>query len=68
MNWLQALNDAWDELTKTVSLARQFRTKLISTEMPLDILAGMRASDNAPCLMLQTTLAPGPCLNLAGCG
>ncbi|WP_168202873.1 MULTISPECIES: PD-(D/E)XK motif protein [unclassified Tardiphaga] len=66
MNWLQALNDAWDELTKTVSLARQFRTKLISTEMPLDILAGMRASDNAPCLMLQTTLAPEALFELGG--
>jgi hypothetical protein len=66
MNWLQALNDAWDELAKTVSLARQYRTKLISTEMPLDILAGMRASDNAPCLMLQTTLAPEALFELGG--
>lgn len=66
MTWLEALNDAWDELAKTAPLARQYRTKLISTEMPLDILAGMRASDNAPCLMLQTNLAPDALFELGG--
>jgi hypothetical protein len=66
MIWLEALNDAWDELAKIAPLARQYRTKLISTEMPLDILAGMRASDSAPCLMLQTNLAPGALFELGG--
>jgi Putative PD-(D/E)XK family member, (DUF4420) len=66
MTWLEALNDAWDELAHTAPLARQYRTKLISTEVPLDILAGMRASDGAPCLMLQTTPAPEALFELAG--
>lgn len=66
MTWLGALNDAWDELANTAPLARQYRTKLISTEVPLDILAGMRASDSAPCLMLQTTPAPEALFELGG--
>src|SRR3954452_22247895 len=66
MTWMEALNDAWDELAKIAPLARQYRTKLISTEVPLDILAGMRASDGAPCLMLQTTLAPEAVFELGG--
>ena len=53
--WLDALNEAWDDLAQLEPVSRQYRTKLISTDVPLDILAGMRAADNAPCLMLQTT-------------
>jgi hypothetical protein len=66
MAWLEVLNDAWNELARTASVARQYRTKLISTEVPLDILAGMRASDSAPCLMLQTMPAPETLFELAG--
>ncbi|WP_316199176.1 PD-(D/E)XK motif protein [Bradyrhizobium sp. SZCCHNS2002] len=64
--WLDILNETWDELARTTPVARQYRTKLISTEVPLDILAGMRASDGAPCLMLQTTLAPEALFELGG--
>jgi hypothetical protein len=66
MTWLEALNDAWDELARTAPLARHYRTKLISTEASLDILAGMRASDSAPCLMLQTALAAEALFELGG--
>lgn len=65
-NWLDALNDAWNELAKTAPLARQYRTKLISTDVSLDILAAMRAVDNAPCLMLQITPAPEALFELGG--
>lgn len=64
--WLNALNDAWNELARTAPVARQYRTKLISEEVPLDILAGMRATDNAPCLMLQTVIAPQALFELGG--
>ncbi len=64
--WLDVLNEAWDELAKTAPISRQYRTKLISTEVTLDILAGMRASDSAPCLMLQATPAPGTLFELGG--
>lgn len=64
--WLNALNDAWDELAQTAPVARQFRTKLISTEVSLDILAGMRAVDSAPCLMLETSAEPDALFELGG--
>ncbi|AXA74363.1 PD-(D/E)XK motif protein [Achromobacter xylosoxidans] len=66
MIWLEALNNAWDELEQTAPVAHQFRSKLISTDMPLDLLAGMRATDDAPCLMLQTTPAPETLFELGG--
>lgn len=66
MTWLAALNDAWDKLAQTAPVARQYRSKLISTKVPLDILAAMRATDNAPCLMLQTTPFPDALFELGG--
>lgn len=66
MIWLEALNDAWDELAETAPVARQFRSKLISTDVPIEIRAGMRAVDDAPCLMLQTTLSPDALFELGG--
>lgn len=64
--WLDALNDAWNELTQTEPVTRQYRTRLISTNVSLDILAGMRATDGAPCLMLRTTPAPEALFELGG--
>ncbi|MGX1322573.1 hypothetical protein AB7M17_006026 [Bradyrhizobium sp. USDA 377] len=64
--WLAVLNDAWDELAQRAPVARQYRTKLISTEVPLDIFAGMRAADDSPCLMLQTSTAPEALFELGG--
>ncbi len=64
--WLDALYSAWDELAKTAPVSRQYRTRLISTEVSLEIRAGMRAIDNAPCLMLQTPLAPEALFELGG--
>ncbi|WP_038934312.1 PD-(D/E)XK motif protein [Bradyrhizobium japonicum] len=66
MIWLRALNDAWDELARTAPVARQYRTRLISTDVPLDILAGIRAADGAPCLMLQTAPTPDSLFELGG--
>jgi hypothetical protein len=64
--WLDALNDAWNELAVTAPVARQYRTKLISRDVTLEFLAGMRAADNAPCLMLQTTPPPAALFELGG--
>jgi Putative PD-(D/E)XK family member, (DUF4420) len=44
-----------ERTAQTPAVSREYRTKLISTEVPLDILAGIRAGDGAPCLMLQTS-------------
>lgn len=64
--WLDVLDDAWNELAQTAPVGRQYRTRLISTDVPLDILAGMRATDSAPCLMLQTEPAPETLFELGG--
>ncbi len=64
--WLDVLTDAWNELAQTAPVARQYRSKLISTDVSLEIRAGMRAIDNAPCLMLQTALAPAALFELSG--
>ncbi|MEH6952647.1 PD-(D/E)XK motif protein [Nitrobacter sp. NHB1] len=64
--WLDVLNNAWNELAQTSPIARQYRTKLISKDVPLDIFAGMRAADGAPCLMLQTMPAPETLFELGG--
>ena len=65
-SWLDTLNDAWDELARTAPVSRQYRSKLISKDVSLEIRAGMRAIDNAPCLMLQTALAPDALFELSG--
>lgn len=64
--WLNALNKAWDELARTAPVSRQYRSRLISPDVSLNVLAGMRAADNAPCLMLQTSLAPEALFELGG--
>lgn len=65
-SWLGTLNEAWDELAPITPVSRQYRSKLISKDVSLEIRAGMRAIDNAPCLMLQTALAPDAQFELGG--
>ncbi len=64
--WLDALDTAWDELALIAPIARQYRSRVISAETPLEIRAGIRAIDNAPCLMLQTTPPPDALFELGG--
>jgi hypothetical protein len=64
--WLDALNDAWSELAQTAPVSRQYRSKLISKNVSLEIRAAMRAIDDAPCLMLQTPLAADALFELGG--
>jgi Putative PD-(D/E)XK family member, (DUF4420) len=64
--WLDALDDAWNELAQTAPVSRQYRSKLISEDVSLEIRAGMRAIDDAPCLMLPTALAPDALFELSG--
>lgn len=65
-SWLDRLNDAWNELAQTPPVARQYRSRLISTDVVLEIQAGMRAIDDAPCLLLQTAPAPDSLFELGG--
>ncbi len=64
--WVDALNESWHELAQVAPVSRQYRSRLISTNVPLEIRAGMRAIDNAPCLMLQTALASDAQFELGG--
>jgi hypothetical protein len=64
--WLDALNTAWDELAHIAPVARQYRSRTLSAEAGLEIRAAMRAVDNAPCLMLQTSLPPEALFELGG--
>ncbi|CAN1722796.1 PD-(D/E)XK motif protein [Hyphomicrobium sp. 1Nfss2.1] len=64
--WLDALTVAWDELARTPPIARQYRSRVISAETPLEIRAGIRAMDDAPCLMLYTALPPDALFELGG--
>ncbi|MBY5549100.1 PD-(D/E)XK motif protein [Rhizobium leguminosarum] len=65
-DWVNNLNDAWNELGQIRPLARQYRSRLISTELPLEIHVGRRADDDAPCLMLGATAPPGGHFELGG--
>lgn len=65
-SWQEVLNDAWNQLAQTAPISRQYRSRLISTEVPLGILAGMRAIDDAPCLILPITLPSQALFELGG--
>ncbi|MFZ6746480.1 PD-(D/E)XK motif protein [Undibacterium sp. JH2W] len=66
INWLAKLNDAWIDLLHVAPVARLYRTKLLSAEVSLNILVAVRATDNAPCLILQTSVAPHALFELGG--
>jgi hypothetical protein len=64
--WLEALNAAWYELGQIAPVAREYRTKVIAAHAPLDVRAGMRAIDDAPCLILHTAAPPEALFELGG--
>ena len=64
--WPDRLNEAWNELAQTLPVARQYRSRLVSTDIVLEIRAAMRAVDDAPCLLLQTTVGPDALFELGG--
>lgn len=66
IDWLQKLNDAWTDLLHAAPVARLYRTKLLSAESSINVLAAMRAVDHAPCLILQTQLPPSALFELGG--
>lgn len=64
--WLDVLNEVWDELARVAPVSREYRSRLISADVQLEIRAGMRAIDNAPCLILQTAIAQEALFELSG--
>ncbi|WP_064685704.1 PD-(D/E)XK motif protein [Rhizobium bangladeshense] len=65
-SWVTLLTEAWDELTQTAPISREYRSKVLAGNLPLEISAGMRAADNAPCLLLSTPLAADALFELGG--
>jgi hypothetical protein len=60
-DWPDALRSAWAELAHHPARARQFRTKRLSPTLALGIYAGLRAMDDAPCLLIEAEV-PATCL------
>lgn len=52
-DWEQALRGAWTELALHSPQARRFRTRRLSADLRLDAHAGLRATDGAPCLVIE---------------
>lgn len=64
--WTAPLIAAWNELAAILPVARQYRSKVIAVDVPLEIRAGLRAPDDAPCLLLQTTVPSDALFELGG--
>ncbi|RWN66683.1 MAG: PD-(D/E)XK motif protein [Mesorhizobium sp.] len=64
--WQNVLTDAWTELSLAQAATRLYRTKLISTNIPLDIFAAIRAVDDAPCVSLETSVPSGALFEVGG--
>ena len=65
-SWVTLLTEAWDDLSQTAPISRAYRSKMLASNLPLEISAGMRAVDNAPCLLLSTPLSPDALFELGG--
>jgi hypothetical protein len=65
-SWVTLLTETWDELVQTAPISREYRSKVLAGNLPLEISAGMRAADNAPCLLLSTPLAAKALFELGG--
>src|SRR5918996_344554 len=51
--WNQFLRSAWADLALHTPRSRYFRTRRLSAELPLNAHAGLRATDDAPCLIVE---------------
>jgi hypothetical protein len=53
--WQEALRTAWLELARYPAQNREFRTQRLSERLPIDAYAGLRAVDNAPCVLIEAS-------------
>lgn len=65
-DWEQALRGAWAELALHPPRARRFRTRRLSAELLLDAHAGLRATDNAPCLVIEAAAPADASFEVSG--
>ena len=66
ISWVTLLTEAWDELSKTAPISREYRSKVLPGNLPLEISVGMRAADNAPCLLLSTPVSADALFEMGG--
>jgi hypothetical protein len=64
--WEQALRSAWAELSLHSPRARRFRTRRLSADLCLDAHAGLRATDDAPCLVIEAAAPADACFEVSG--
>lgn len=64
--WHDILQDAWAELRRHPPQARQFRTRRISNDVSLNVYAGLRAVDDAPCLLIDAEVQPEALFEVGG--
>ncbi|MBZ9991400.1 PD-(D/E)XK motif protein [Mesorhizobium sp. BH1-1-5] len=64
-SWVTLLTEAWNELAHTAPIWREYRSKVLAGN-PLEISAGMRAADNAPCLLLSKPMTADALFDLGG--
>ena len=64
--WQDALREAWAELALHPAQFRQFRTRRLSSTLALDAYAGLRAVDDAPCLLIETEVLPASLFEVGG--
>ena len=62
--WQDALREAWAELARYPVQDRQFRTRRLSDRLAIDAYAGLRAADNAPCLIIEASMSVDPTFEL----
>ena len=55
-HWEALLREIWDRLRQHPSESRQFRTYRLSLDLQLDLFAGMRAKDDALCILLPAVI------------
>ncbi|MDZ5698642.1 PD-(D/E)XK motif protein [Chelativorans sp. M5D2P16] len=65
-DWQQTLRAAWEELGNHVPQARQYRTRRLPAIAALNVHAGIRAVDNAPCLVIDAYAPADALFELGG--
>lgn len=64
--WQDTLRTAWAELALHHAQIRQFRTRRLSPTLELNAYAGLRAVDDAPCLLIEADVPPASLFEVGG--
>lgn len=64
--WQERLRGAWSELAERPAQGRSYRTRTLAPECPMEAYAGLRALDNAPCLVLRVPVSEDMLFELGG--